>query len=106
MKQTNTGCYGCKYNCNWKCVKEGACTGVIPYEIYASTASAPNYIPANISIMPDEQLVIELKKIKVLERALQLACEPRDDWGADTANYYEKFINQATAEIKEELNND
>ena len=61
MRQTYTGCYGCKYNHNWQCIKDGICTGVVPYKNYLSTTSTPNYIPANTSIMPDE---IEINGVK------------------------------------------
>lgn len=61
MKQTNTGCYGCKYNYNWQCIKEGVCTGVVPYENYLSSTSKPNYIPANTPVMPDE---LEINGVK------------------------------------------
>lgn len=65
MKQTNTGCYGCKYNYNWRCIKEGICTGVIPYETYLSSSNIPNYIPTNTSIMPDELEINGVKYKKV-----------------------------------------
>ena len=61
MRRVNTGCYGCKYNYDWQCVKDGACTGVVPHKTYASTSSVPTYIPANTSIMPDE---LEINGIK------------------------------------------
>lgn len=44
-------------------------------------------------------------RIKVLEKALELACEPRDDWGgreydiAKYDNYYDYFIEQAKKEL-------
>lgn len=61
MRQTNTGCYECKYNYNWQCIKDGICTGPVPYETYVSTTSEPSYIPANTSIMPDE---LEINGVK------------------------------------------
>ena len=65
MRQTNTGCYSCKYNANWFCIKESVCTGCVPYETYASTASEPSYIPANTSIMPDELVINDIKYRRV-----------------------------------------
>lgn len=46
-------------------------------------------------------------RIAVLERALKLACEPRDDWGGTEydepyTNYYDYFIDQAEKELKDE----
>lgn len=46
-------------------------------------------------------------KIAVLERALKLACEPRDDWSGKEydepyTNYYDYFIDQAEKELKDE----
>ena len=61
MRLTNTDCYGCKYQHNLQCVKNGVCTGVIPYENYVSTTSVPNYIPANTTTMPNE---IEINGVK------------------------------------------
>lgn len=61
MKEINTGCHGCKYNYNWQCIKDGICTGVVPYETYLSNTSEPNYIPANTSIMPNE---LEINGVK------------------------------------------
>ena len=45
-------------------------------------------------------------RIAVLERALKLACEPRDDWGGKEydepyTNYYDYFIDQAEKELKD-----
>ncbi len=43
-------------------------------------------------------------KIAVLERALELACEPRDDWNGKRifdayTNYYDYFLRQAEKEL-------
>ena len=65
MRQINTGCYGCKYNCNWFCVKDGVCTGCVPFDTYVSNMSEQNYIPANTSIMPDELVINGVKYKKV-----------------------------------------
>lgn len=65
MNRINTGCYGCKYNRYWQCVKDGICTGVVSYETYVSTTSEPNYIPANTSIMPEELEINGVKYRKV-----------------------------------------
>ena len=77
MRQTNTGCYECKYNYNWQCIKVGICTGPVPYETYVPTTSEPSYIPANTSmsepsyipantsIMPDELVINGIKYRRV-----------------------------------------
>ena len=65
MRQISTGCYGCRYNSNWACVKEGVCTGNEPYKTYVSTTSKPNYILANTPIMPDELTINGVKYRKV-----------------------------------------
>ena len=66
MRQTNIGCDECKYNYNYQCTKDGICTGPVRYETYVSTTSAPNYIPANTSIMPDELVIngVKYRRIK------------------------------------------
>lgn len=61
MNRINTGCYGCKYNYNWLCVKDSICTGPVPYETYVSTTSEPSYIPANTPIMPEELVINGIK---------------------------------------------
>lgn len=65
MRQTNTDCYGCKYNYNWVCTKESVCTGPIPFVTYASTTSEPSYIPTSTSIMPDELVINGIKYRRV-----------------------------------------
>ena len=65
MRQVNTGCYGCRYNCNWLCIKESVCTGNEPYETYASNKTEPNYILANTPIMPDELVINGIKYRRV-----------------------------------------
>ena len=65
MNQINTDCYGCKYNYNWRCIKDGICTGTVPYETYVSHISETNYIPANTSIMPEELEINGVKYRKV-----------------------------------------
>lgn len=65
MNQINTGCYECKYNYNWRCVKDGICTGPVRYETYVSTTSEPSYIPANTPILPDELVINGVKYKKV-----------------------------------------
>ena len=65
MRQVNTGCYECKYNCNWQCIKDGICKGPVRYETYASTTSEPSYIPASTSIMPDELVINGVKYRRV-----------------------------------------
>ena len=67
MKQTNTGCYGCKYNYNWQCIKGDNCTGPVRRETYLSNTSKPSYIPANTSIMPDELEINGVKYRRVNE---------------------------------------
>ena len=66
MRQISTGCYGCKYNYNWWCIKESVCTGNEPYETYVSNVSQPNLIPTNTPIMPDELVIngVKYKKVK------------------------------------------
>lgn len=61
MRQTHSGCYGCKYNYNWKCIKDGVCTRVTPYETVETISGEPIYIPANTTILPDE---IEINGVK------------------------------------------
>lgn len=67
MKITNTDCYGCKYNHNWQCVKDGICTGRETFPSYVSGTIAPNYTPANTPIMPDEIEINGVKYRKVKE---------------------------------------
>ena len=66
MRQTNTDCYGCEYNHNQQCIKDGFCTGVVPYKNYASSTSTPNYIPVNTTV-PDEIEINGVKYKKVEE---------------------------------------
>lgn len=61
MNPIKTGCFGCKYNYNWRCIKESICTGTVPYETYTPNKSEPSYIPANTSIMPEE---LEINGVK------------------------------------------
>lgn len=75
MNQINTGCYDCKYNYNWQCIKNGICTGPVGYETYGSTTSEPNYIPANNSIMPNE---LEINGIKYRKVENEKRVEKRD----------------------------
>lgn len=65
MRQISTGCYGCRYNYNWRCIKDGVCTGNEPYETYVSTTSEPNFIPTNTPVMPDELVINGVKYRKV-----------------------------------------
>lgn len=65
MREPDMGCYGCKYNRNWQCVKDGFCTGVVPYETYASATSTPNYIPMNTT--PPDEIEINGVKYKKVE---------------------------------------
>ena len=53
-----------------------------------------------------EKAIDKDHRIAVLEMALKLACEPRDDWSgreydAPYTNYYDYFIDQAEKELKE-----
>lgn len=61
MRQTDSGCYGCKYNYNWQCTKDGVCTGVVPCKTYLSNQSASDCVPENTFIMPDE---LEINGVK------------------------------------------
>lgn len=65
--QINSGCYGCKHNHNWQCIKDGICTGSVKYETISSNTSNPNYIPANTSIMSDELEINGIKYRRVNE---------------------------------------
>ncbi len=67
MNPIKTGCFGCKYNYNWRCIKESICTGNVGYETYVSNISETNYIPANTSIMPDELEINGVKYRRVEE---------------------------------------
>ena len=67
MRQTNANCYNCKYNHNGQCIKDGFCTGVVPYKNYLSIKSTQNYIPANTTILPDEIEINGVKYRKVEE---------------------------------------
>jgi hypothetical protein len=61
MRQTHTGCYGCKYNYDRQCTKDGVCTGVEPHENWVPITSEPVYIPTNTTTLPDE---IEINGVK------------------------------------------
>ena len=56
----------------------------------------------------DQQITDLQKQLAITEKALELACEPRDDWGGreysgtEYDNYYDYFM----AEAKEILKND
>ena len=56
----------------------------------------------------DQQITDLQKQLTITEKALELACEPRDDWGGreysgtEYDNYYDYFI----AEAKEVLENE
>ena len=48
------------------------------------------------------------QKIKELEKALELACEPRDDWGGEkySGTEYDNYYDYFMAEAKEMLENE
>ena len=56
----------------------------------------------------DQQITDLQKQLTITEKALELACEPRDDWGGreysgtEYDNYYDYFM----AEAKEVLENE
>ena len=56
----------------------------------------------------DQQITDLQKQLAITEKALELACEPRDDWGGkqysgtEYDNYYDYFM----AEAKEMLENE
>lgn len=60
MNPIKTSCFGCKYNYNWRCVKDSICTGSVPD---TSNKSEPI---ANTYVMPDE-LVINGTKYRRVE---------------------------------------
>lgn len=48
------------------------------------------------------------QKIKELEKAFELACEPRDDWGGEkySGTEYDNYYDYFMAEAKEMLDNE
>lgn len=48
------------------------------------------------------------KKLAITEKALELACEPRDDWGGEkySGTEYDNYYDYFMAEAKEMLENE
>ena len=56
----------------------------------------------------DQQITDLQKQLTITEKALELACEPRDDWGGEKYsgteydNYYDYFMAEAKEMMKSE----